>query len=508
MFKAMAAFVFVLAASCVSAPVAFRSYISTALSTPEQVAQTPSSDCVSDGKSLRAGVSRVFIAIRNGKDGSGTSPADARDGSTVSAFDTILRCYSEGCADSHSPQRSVSKTENLIVCLGPGTFSTLGSYDYIVRVPHTTATGFTVGKGWKIHGAGRDKTTVKLSDYLPNTAARNPLNFPVNTGTGLVFGTNGDDASGVEISDLTIDGNYPVLKSRARQNGVKALTLEAIHLRSDQGRHWIHDVNVVNAAAEIGTIHPRYEAFPVWIVAMDRSKPDQNRGNIIENVSMTGRFGLVCTAIAVANATAEVRNNLVDGYQIGYGGWDLGETVFHDNTAINTEYGFNIDSLVNHGVRIERNRIIRPREYGIVVGGGGTYSGFKFLNNTLEIDRSGVIGFLFRGNVTGAVIAGNRLIAENGSGAKATAIKSYSASGKAVPNSNNSYQSNQIAAGMSLDFQGRSKMQNCFFDNRDDAGKAKRDMTDNHDGPCVKGDLSKTYPADSAVFPKAASYLQ
>ncbi len=128
----------------------------------------------SPGESLPQGTSRVYIALRNGVDGSGASMADARDGSTVTAFDTILRCYSEGCTGPQNSGKSVAKTENLIVCLGPGTFSTMGSYDFIIAVPHTTANGFTIGKGWKIHGAGKDKTTVKLSDYLPITDPKNP----------------------------------------------------------------------------------------------------------------------------------------------------------------------------------------------------------------------------------------------------------------------------------------------------------------------------------------------
>ncbi len=48
--------------------------------------------------------------------------ADARDGSTVTRFDTILRCYSEGCTEQQNSGAAVAKTENLIVCLGPGTF--------------------------------------------------------------------------------------------------------------------------------------------------------------------------------------------------------------------------------------------------------------------------------------------------------------------------------------------------------------------------------------------------
>jgi hypothetical protein len=462
----------------------------------QKIGQTNSSasDCSEQVKSLPQGTNRVYIALRNGKDGSGLSPDDARDGSTVSAFDTVLRCYSEGCTDAQNPRKSVPKTENLTVCLGPGTFSTLGAYDYLINIPHKNPAGFTIGKGWKIHGAGKDKTVVKLSDYMPITDPKNLQNMPVNSGIGLVFGTNSDNASGIEISDLTIDGNYPELKSRARQHGVTALTLEVIHLRSDLGGHRIHDVNVVNAAAEIGAINLRWEAFPIWILSADRSKPGQDRDNIIENVSMKQSACIVCTAICVANATAEVRNNVVEGVQIGYGGWDLAGGSFHDNTAINTDYGFNIDSLVNNGVTIERNKIVHPRKFGFVVGGETTFANFKFLNNTVQIDKSGVVGFVLRGNVTGAVIVGNKLLADNSSGASATAFKNYPATRQSGPNHNNIYQSNQIASGMSLVFKASSqKSQNCFFDNRDERGNPRKDLPENHGGPCV-ADPGKAAP--------------
>jgi hypothetical protein len=444
------------------------------------------SDCSVQAKALPQGTTRVYIALTNGKDGSGASMAEARDGSTVTRFDTILRCYSEGCTGQQNSGTAAERTENLIVCLGPGTFWTLGAYDYLIAVPHPNPAGFTIGKGWKIHGSGKDATVVKLSDYLPITDPQNLQHMPLNSGIGLVFGTNSDGASGIEISDLTIDGNYPVLKSRARQNGIQALTLEAIHLRADMGGHHIHDVNVINAAAEIGAINPRWEAFPIWILSADRSKPGQDRDNIIENVSMKQSVCLVCTAICVANATAEVRNNLVEGVQIGYGGWDLAGGSFHDNTAINTEFGFNIDSLVNNGVTIERNKIVHPRKYGFVIGGETTFADFKFLDNIVQIDKSGVIGFVLRGNVTGAVIAGNKLLADNSAGAGATAFKNYPATRQSGPNHNNIYQSNQIAAGMSLVFRASSqKSQNCFYDNRDERGNPHKDLPDSHGGPCV-----------------------
>ena len=466
------------------------------LNTPGAQAQpsAPASrDC--SAQTPPPGRSRVFIALRDGKDGSGRAADDARDGSTPAAFDAILRCYSEGCSDPKSPKKSMARTENLIVCLGPGAFSTLGNYDYIVGVPHSNPAGFTVGKGWKIHGAGVDKTTVRLAAYLPITEGKNPLNFPLDTGTGLVFSTNGDNASNVEISDLTIDGNYPELKSKARQNGIKALTLEAIHLRADQGGHWIHDVNVINMAGEIGDIHIRWEAFPVWIVSMNNASPSENSGNTIESVRMSQSYGGTGCAIAIANAVAEVRFTLVNGYPIGYGGWKMGAVYFHDNTAQETGYGFNVDSWDNDGVRIEGNHIVHPKKFGIVVGGDWAFRNFKIVNNEVRIDKSGVTGLLLRGGVSGAVIADNRLLAENSSASKSVAIRNYSGGPKAAANQNNTYQSNQISSGMKIAFEPPSdKSQNCFFGNHDDRGRPRTDVADNHDGSCT-GDVTRPSPA-------------
>src|SRR5579864_1234067 len=162
-----------------------------------RLAGANTSDCPAVPNALPAGTTRIYIALSNGKDGSGKSMVDARDGSTVAAFDTILRCYSEGCSVPNSG-KAVAKTENLIVCLGPGSFSTLGNYDYLIDIPHTNPAGFTIGKRWRIHGAGKDKTRVRLADYLRITGAKNPYNMPENTGTNVIFSTNSDEASGVE----------------------------------------------------------------------------------------------------------------------------------------------------------------------------------------------------------------------------------------------------------------------------------------------------------------------
>lgn len=440
-----------------------------------------SADCKASASSLPKGTKRVYIGLRNSKDGTGSSADDARDGSSAARFDAILRCYSEGCPDAGHPQKSVARTENLMLCLGPGAFQTEGNYDFLAYVPHATHRGFTVGKGWKLHGHGPDKTTLQLIAYLPITDAANPRSLPVGTGWNTVVSTNSDDASGVEISDLTIDGNYPSLKKVAGKAGIKALNLEAIHLRSSLGGHWIHNVKVINVAGEIGGLDPRFETFPVWIVSVQKAPPSTNRGNVIEHVAMSQFGGGRCTAIAVANGEGEVRYNTVNGYQIAYGGWSMGAVNFHDNSAIDSDYGFNIDSLVNDGVTIASNQI-KAREYGMVIGGGGTYTNFKISQNTLHISGRGT-GLLLQGNVTRSVIDRNSFVADGSGG---VAIRNFSNGPSAGANSNNSYQANQISSRLSIVFQAPSKIsQNCAFGNQDEHGKPRADLRDNHNGPCV-----------------------
>ncbi|MGH9529598.1 MAG: hypothetical protein ACRD2S_06730, partial [Terriglobales bacterium] len=329
------------------------------------------SDCARDSPKA------IFIAFRaDGLKGSVTR-ANPFDGSTKQKFDSILR------------NRSERGETDLIVCIGAGTFETEGAYDYIIGVGHQSGheAGFTVGKNWKIHGAGSGVvgTTLRLADIYPTPRHGFPL-------AGTVFSTISDSASGVEISDLAIDDNY---------KAIPGANLAAISLRSDAGNNWIHRINVINSEGKVS------ETFPVSIVSVNfRKPPSQN--NVIEHVTMSNWGGGLCTAIALGNAVAEVRYNTVNGYQIAFGGWALGAAWFHDNTAIDSQYGFNIDSDANDGVIIQNNQIIHPLKYGIVIGGGARYANFKILSNTIEINSSLAEGILFQGNVTNAAIERNR----------------------------------------------------------------------------------------------------
>jgi hypothetical protein len=184
------------------------------------------------------------------------------------------------------------------------------------------------------------------------------------------------------------------------------------------------------------------ETFPVWIFSVNTKSPYVNIGNIIESVTMSGWGGGKCTAIAVAAATADVRNNGVDGYQIGYGGWSMGKMSFHDNVASNTAYGFNIDSLDNDGVQIRNNRIIHPREYGIVIGGGGRYANFEVTGNTIQINSKSVRGIYLQGNVSNARIEGNTFIADPPADRNLRAVTT-----KGRGNQGNVERSTQVVAG-------------------------------------------------------------
>ena len=356
-----------------------------------QAAPDRSSDCTA--KIVPQGFSRIFITSdgsashRGNQKSLGSTASDPYDGSTAEKFDTILR------------SRSEANQQNLIVCIGPGTFKTEGTYDFVINVPHKTARGFTLNRNWKIHGAGADKTILKLASFFADPVK--------HAGFGMVLSTHDDGASGIEISDLGIDDNYPELKPAATRQGITQISLEAIHLRADQGGHWIHKVNVTHSSGETN------EVFPILIASVNNKSSSLNSGNIIEYVTMSGWGGGQCTAIAIANALGEVRNNNVDSYQIAYGGWTLGKVWFHDNVSTNTEYGFNIDSLENDGVRITNNRIIHPQKWGIVVGGGGRYSNFEISGNTIEINVASVRAIFLHGNVTNALIEKNKFIADS-----------------------------------------------------------------------------------------------
>jgi hypothetical protein len=407
------------------------------------------------------------------------------DGRTL---DEILRPY------SGDPVAGIPATDSLIVCILPGVYVTDGAYNWVINFPHSSETvqdrGFALGPHWHIHGYGTGETTVRLNSYYLPPPGGEPASQFVQTGSNVAFSTGSDTNPGVEISDLTIDCNYPALKAQA---GTLPLRLEAIHLRDHQGGHYIHRVNVINAASE----DPLGEGFPVHIVSVaynegnaDHANPSlpPSQDNTIEFVTMSQWHGNTCTAITMAYATGAIQFNVVNGYQIAYGGWEMpfvqgsggapNKFVYiHDNWAINGQYGFNIDSEYNDWVNIQFNQIINPSIYGIVVGSSNQastrFNNFQFLYNTIDVAPNGVI---FNGNVTNAVVARTDLVA----GLGGTAFGSMNNTNFA-----NVYQYNQVDAGFGIS--SSMYLFNCIYNNWDQNGNPRSDFPNNSSTPCLSG---------------------
>ena len=449
--------------------------------------------------STPAGFSRIYIGVPTSGSGNGTA-SNPFDGTTAVKFDGLLRHISEQTAPI--PINPATGTAygptNLIVCLAGRTFQTYGSWDWVVAQhtldnppgtnPPGTASnpgGFTVNQNWHVHGVG-PQTVLQLTAFLPNPPAI--FNHQPNTGLGQVFATHDDNSSGVEISDLIIDGNYPALKQVANNTGITAINLVSMLLRSNTGGYWVHRVNVINNAGEVGRIRIANEAFPINIQSETSTPSDSTRtssNSIIEYVTMSNFGAHSGTAITLGNANAEVRYNYVNGADIGYGGWDMGAANFHDNFAVDCTYGFNIDSLTNYGTNIQFNDINFPRHFGIVIGGGGTYTHFWLLYNTIRLydtlSRFGTtsIGLVLQGDVTTSVFARTNFLSTDSD--IAILVRGSSNAGNAI-------QDNQISSYLDIEFDPPSyTFQNCIFGNWDELGTPRSDFPDNVDSPCVPG---------------------
>ncbi|HEX4965759.1 MAG TPA: hypothetical protein VF173_33425 [Thermoanaerobaculia bacterium] len=333
--------------------------------------------------------------------------------------------------------------------------------------------------------------TTSSGPAQPSLALTPSLGLPGDpTGaTNMAISTNSDEASGVEVSDLTIDANFPNLAS------VYHLNLLAVNLRSFAGGHYIHRLNVVNAVGQ------RSEAFPVTIGSVAYNLPGSSHANptsppsqdnTIEYVTMSNWGGGTCTAITLVFATGTARFNVVNGYQIGYGGWEMPNlpatatqpgknAFFYDNFALNTDYGFNIDSEFNNGVTLYFNEILHPRRYGFVIGSSNTgatrFTGFTLLYNTVEINAAGVLGVLFQGNVTNSLVGRTDFLAD---APAPSGVKGMTTSGT---NPGNIYQFNQIFSGFSISVPSPG----CAFGNWNEVGAQRTDFPNTSASACVPG---------------------
>ena len=435
------------------------------------------------------GFTRIFIGVpASGGQQSGTSADDPLDGSTTDKFDAILRTIAEGQRPIWGTQKNIAP-ENLIVCLASGTFHTNGQYDWLIDIGHTAGSprGFSVEKNWKIHGRGVNHTKLQLAGYVPDQYV-DSNGSPFNVGRNVVIGTHSDEASGVEISDLTVDANHDQLTPP----GGPPLNLEGIVLRSIAGNHWIHNVKVVGGSGDAGAISIAFETFAVRVWGSSQNQnPNQSAANLIENVSVTkpGRLmvsgfpaGGAMDGIVLNNAAGEVRNNVVEGYAIAYGGWNMSNVWFHDNISRNSTYGFNADSFTNNGIIIQSNQFIHSAAYGIVIGGGTQFAHWNVSNNTIQMNATGSCGIVLRGQVQSSVFTQNTIQSDGGH--DQTAIWSFP-SVQGQTNFDNTFQDNHIDDFLGIDFsRDPDYSTNCRYLNRDLQGGPLRGFPDNSGSQC------------------------
>jgi hypothetical protein len=441
-----------------------------------------------------AGFTRIYVGAPAGSgQQSGASAKDPLDGTTAQKFDTILRTIAEGNHPTWGAQQKIGP-ENLIVCIASGTFQTEGQFDYLMYVGHTQGSprGFTVGKNWKIHGRGTGRTTLQLSSFAQDTFVDNDgTSFP--GGRNVVIATNSESASGVEVSDLTIDANHDRLTSP----GGLPLDLAGILLRSQEGNHWIHDVNFIGGSGDAGWRNVAYETFAVQIWGgLSDPDPQANIGNLIENVTIStpGRpmssgspAGGAMDGIVINSATAEVRKNVVDGIFIGFGGWSMDHVWFHDNVTRNTSYGFNADSFSNNNITLQSNQFIHPGEYGIIMGGGfpgATFANWNVVGNTIMLNATNSSGIGIQGEVQNSAFAGNTIQSDSSTAHNMVALWSFSQT-PGVSNSNNVFQDNHIDKALAVNFsQDPNFDSDCRHQNRDLQGNARQDFPDNRSTTC------------------------
>jgi hypothetical protein len=456
---------------------------------------TTSTDCTSAAPPVIPGTNtpytRVFIGL-TGHDGSGSSASDPRDGTQ---FDAILRSF------SGDPAAGIAPVSHLVICILNGNYLTDGSYNWVINIPHnsevTQNRGFAIGPNWHIHGNGTTQTTVTLNSYYTAPPGGEPASAFVANGSNVVFSTSSDNTPGVEISDLTIDDNYPGLKLL---NNSMPLSLQAIHLRDNNGGHYIHRVNVIN----VGNDAPFGEAFPVSVSSvaynLDPTKKSHpatppSQFNTIEFVTMSQYHGGPCTAMTMVYATGAMQFNVVNGYQIAYGGWEMPFVAgtapaanqfayIHDNFALNGQYGMNIDSEFNDFVNIQFNTIVNPTSYGIVIGSSSAgvtrFDNFAFLYNEIDMNVPGSTGLVMQGNVTNTVLTRTNVIGKTNVG---TALNVTN-----TGNFSNVFQFNQLFNLFPVTFNnGSSQSQNCVYGNWDQGGNQRSDFPNNTSTPCRPG---------------------
>jgi hypothetical protein len=183
----------------------------------------------------------------------------------------------------------------------------------------------------------------------------------------------------------------------------------------------------------------------------------------------------------------EVRNSVVEGYFIAFGGWNMDHVSIHDNITRETHYGFNADSFSNNNITLQSNQFIHPRQYGIIMGGGfpgATFANWNVVGNTITLNATNSSGIGIQGEVQNSTFAGNTIQTDSASAHNMSGLWSFSRTPEAA-NVNNVFQDNHIDKALAVDFSRDPNFNtNCRHKNRDLQGNVRQDFPDNSPSAC------------------------
>lgn len=275
--------------------------------------------------------------------------------------------------------------ENVVFDIPPGTYPVSGILG--PAGPHQ------LKRGWKIAGAGIDRTVIKL-DAVQEIA----LAGGKKTGFNIALTTWFTDVDNVEICDLTIDLNYEELSQRTK---IKDLGLCAILLNGKNCK--VRNVKVINASGRRLLDSGQYQENFI-VVLGGIAKP--STGQLIEDCEISSVAGGYNSAIALQSADSGPVSGIVRGCRIvmNGGGTEFGlnvcnahDCLFENNRVEFASRCFGNDSCDNSRLTL-RNNVFVASAVGAFIGSSRQC---LFENNQIYLNHESAVGIAIYQQVPG-----------------------------------------------------------------------------------------------------------
>jgi hypothetical protein len=333
----------------------------------------PSTDLASSDRStvtpiVNAAVGNdVWIAVRtDGEAGSG-SESDPFDGSTEPKFDALMGAF----------------PANVVIHLLPGVFLTNGGDAWFVK------------PGWEIIGSGQGLTTLRLAG------------FSTDNHKHIILNSGSSGATGVEVHDLTLDGNYANVTFPAH-DAVCGVDLGGSNIV-------VENVECINLYGDSVT---GYEEFSILVGSGSAAAATSNcriENCITHQYAITPEAGGYTFGPGIAYCNGgEILNCTDDGALHGFGGGIGDNTLIQGNTTTtHTSVGWYSDTSTLQNVTIADNWFgagVIPLQWN----NSNTGANIKIIDNTFVTANNSNPGnaaaiYLDEGGLSNVLITGNHV---------------------------------------------------------------------------------------------------